>query len=389
METEQKTYRYMVSVILPVYNTAPWLEECLDSIVNQTLREIEIICINDGSTDDSLRILRDYQTKDCRIQIIDQENKGLSAARNAGMQIATGKYLYFLDSDDYLDLKALELLVTDMETRDLQILCFNVIPFGDDRENQKIAESKRSYYNRTMDEERVFTGQELFHVLWRNQNYLAPVWLNLILRSFCMDNGLWFHTGILHEDEAWTFTAMMCADRCGCKNKAFYHRRFRENSIMTSPMSFKRVYSYYYAIWDMLQTIETQHIQGEILEDVIMQIGSLQNIAVDNYRQCSDAEREKAKLLPAKEQILIHLLFTKLAGAYNEIEESARERMRAESELDALKKEISQLIHSKSFRAGQAITWLPRKARGGARCYAEHGFRYTMIRFMEHLQGIK
>ena len=97
-----------ISVIIPVYNVEKYLRECLDSVVNQTMRDIEIICINDGSTDNSLDILKEYAAKDDRIIVINQTNGWLSAARNSGLKIARGEYIQFVDSDDYLELNACE-----------------------------------------------------------------------------------------------------------------------------------------------------------------------------------------------------------------------------------------------------------------------------------------
>ncbi len=97
-----------VSVILPVYNTEKYLPECLDSIINQSLRDIEIICIDDGSTDSSLQILKEYAEKDKRIVVLEQKNSGAGIARNKGMEVAKGKYLSFLDSDDFFEPEMLE-----------------------------------------------------------------------------------------------------------------------------------------------------------------------------------------------------------------------------------------------------------------------------------------
>ena len=92
-----------VSVILPVYNVSDYLRQCMDSIVGQTLKDIEIICVDDGSTDDSLAILKEYEAKDQRVKVIQQANAGAGAARNKGLEIATGEYLSFLDSDDFFE----------------------------------------------------------------------------------------------------------------------------------------------------------------------------------------------------------------------------------------------------------------------------------------------
>lgn len=115
---------YDVSVIVPVYNVENYLEECLDSICNQTLSNIEIICVNDGSTDNSLNILNDYAKKDDRIRIISQPNQGLAASRNNGLKEASGKYIYFIDSDDYIDLTCLEKLVGNALSNDSDVVLF-------------------------------------------------------------------------------------------------------------------------------------------------------------------------------------------------------------------------------------------------------------------------
>ena len=111
-----------VSVIVPVYNVDKYLEECLDSIVNQTLNDIEIICVNDGSTDGSLKILEDYASKDDRIKIITQENGGLSVARNTGIDVAKGEYLSFVDSDDFIGLEMFDKMYDQAHSQDLDIL---------------------------------------------------------------------------------------------------------------------------------------------------------------------------------------------------------------------------------------------------------------------------
>ena len=91
-----------ISVIVPIYNDDRYLHECLDSIINQTFEDIEIICVNDGSTDESLNILKQYESRDFRVKVISQENKGVGAARNAGIKISSGEYIYFIDADEII-----------------------------------------------------------------------------------------------------------------------------------------------------------------------------------------------------------------------------------------------------------------------------------------------
>ena len=218
MSSEKAT----VSVIIPVYNSAPWLSECLNSVCSQTLKGTEIICVNDGSTDNSLEILEAYQRQDNRIRIIRQKNSGLSMTRNAGIQVATGKYLYFLDSDDYIDTNALEILAKRMDEDDLQLVFFNTVAFGDDIDNIEFAKEKNAnYYHRELDEEAILPGPELFQQLNNKNNFLCNAGVSMIRSDLILDKGLSFHPGALHEDEAWTFSALIFASRCGCVNKNF------------------------------------------------------------------------------------------------------------------------------------------------------------------------
>ena len=126
-----------VSVIVPVYNVEPYLEECLRSLLGQTLTDIEIICVNDGSTDNSGKILEKYRQNDDRIIIAWQKNSGLSAARNRGLDIAKGKYIYFCDSDDYLQTNALEYSYKLAEERGLEVLRFGTCEFYHDKKKAR------------------------------------------------------------------------------------------------------------------------------------------------------------------------------------------------------------------------------------------------------------
>lgn len=126
-----------ISVIIPVYNVEKYLRECLNSVINQTLKDIEIICINDGSTDSSLEILKEYAAKDKRISIIDKENEGLSATRNLGINLAKGEYISFVDSDDYLDLNFYEKLYKTAKKFKADIACTNLY---------RVSEIKKSHY---------------------------------------------------------------------------------------------------------------------------------------------------------------------------------------------------------------------------------------------------
>ena len=119
-----------ISVIIPVYNVEKYLKKCLDSICNQTLQDIEIICVDDGSSDSSLEILRQYEAKDSRVKVLTQSNQKQGAARNNGISIAKGEYLGFIDSDDWIDLDYYEQLYNSAKTFDCDIAIADYIRIG-------------------------------------------------------------------------------------------------------------------------------------------------------------------------------------------------------------------------------------------------------------------
>ena len=130
-------YTPKVSVIIPVYNVEQYLHECLDSVINQTLKEIEIICVDDGSTDSSLEILKEYAAKDNRITVIAQENLHAGVARNAGLTVAKGEYVHFLDSDDWVDLDTYEKLYNIIKKQNVNLIKFKSYTY-DSQKNQII-----------------------------------------------------------------------------------------------------------------------------------------------------------------------------------------------------------------------------------------------------------
>lgn len=137
-------YNPKVSVIIPVYNVEAFIAQCLESVINQTYKNLEIICINDGSTDSSKDICDSFTQRDNRVRVIDQKNKGLSGARNSGIEYAKGEFIFLLDSDDWLASRAIESLVNDSKGYDVivgGVLAYNESN-GDFRRYKKRRSSK-------------------------------------------------------------------------------------------------------------------------------------------------------------------------------------------------------------------------------------------------------
>ena len=227
-----------VSVIIPVYNVEKYLGECLDSVLRQTLKDIEIICVNDGSTDGSAVILAEYAQKDPRIRIITQPNAGLSAARNAGMDVASGKYIYFLDSDDWIVDDAMEKCYAISERDDLDQLVFGCethvakdVCCVIDRE---MARLKEAYYR--IDETlcgKVFAGADLLSMLLSKRRYFAAVPLRFMRLDAIRAAALRFPDKLIHEDEYFTPLSLLASQRAEIVCDKFYRRRLRMDSIET------------------------------------------------------------------------------------------------------------------------------------------------------------
>lgn len=196
-----------VSVIVPVYNTARYLNQCVDSIINQSLKEIEIIFVDDGSTDNSVEILKQYQAKDSRIKIIRQENQYAGVARNRGMEEATGKYLSFLDSDDFFDLEMLKKCYFCAEENQADIVVFGYKMYDD--KQQKIIS-----YNLDLARhfpKGVFSADDLGEDLYQAVN---PVpWNKLFRREFVEAHHLRFEAIKKSNDMYFTYLALPQAER--------------------------------------------------------------------------------------------------------------------------------------------------------------------------------
>lgn len=224
-----------ISIVIPVYNVEPYLRECLDSVLAQSFRDLEIICVDDGSTDGSSAILDDYARRDARIRIICQANGGLSAARNTGMDAAAGKYLYFLDSDDMIAQNAMERLHDVAEERDVdQILFGTELVLDSDLISRADLDRMVRYY--AVPEElanQPTDGADLFSRLIERDAFFASVPLRFFLRE-SIPSWLRFPPGLLHEDNYFSPLALLQAHNAIAIPDQFYRRRIRQGSITTS-----------------------------------------------------------------------------------------------------------------------------------------------------------
>lgn len=214
----------MVSVIVPVYNVEKYIKRCVESIAMQTYQNIEIILVDDGSTDTSGKICDELSEKYPAVKVIHQENGGLSDARNAGLKAATGEYVLFVDSDDYIIYDAVEKLVHKATRENLDVLRADCIIECDERTTFRNDERK-------VLEGEVLTGLELFKKAYINNLYNAVAWKGLYRRQFLINNNLWFKKGIYHEDEQWTPRVILKAKRVNYMHFPFYRYMMNDSSI--------------------------------------------------------------------------------------------------------------------------------------------------------------
>lgn len=282
-----------VSVIVPIYNVEPYLPECLESVIGQTLRNIEIICINDGSTDQSLQIALAYGEKDKRISVYSQPNLGLSATRNRGVLCARGTYLYFMDGDDVLKQEALLKMTEKAFQEDLGIVFCNGTAFSDEEGFLSRVRIENKYLNRKHEYLSIYSGKELLSEMVRNGDYSVPVWLQMVRRELFINSSLWFIDGVLCEDNAYTYRCCAKAARASCISDTVYLHRMRRESIMTADSGFERIRGLFLNYLDMAQTYFTTELspsERQAFECVLVRIKK--NIKT-RYKKLTELEKSE------------------------------------------------------------------------------------------------
>ena len=216
----------LLCIIVPVYNVELYLANCLDSLVNQDIssEDYEIIVVNDGATDSSPDIANSYQERYEQISVYHQKNQGLSAARNRGMGLAKGKYVYFIDSDDYLAYNTLGYALRLLETHDLDVLCLGV-------KHTKVLDIHLSDNYEVIDNEKILVTDGISYI--SQNHYLNNVWWYLIKRKYLETSGLTFPVGRYFEDCTFTATILSKSQRIAGSSLDFYRYVIRPESIMT------------------------------------------------------------------------------------------------------------------------------------------------------------
>ena len=217
-----------VSVIIPVYNIEKYIKRCLDSVLNQTYSNLEVICVNDGSTDSSLEILKEYEKKDGRIKVVSKENKGVSAARNLGIKEATGEYITFIDGDDFVELNMIQDMVNILEENDADIVkcayvkdyIYKQIPY-----NLKLGKEISIYENESMPD---------LYSLFLDKYILNSMCCQLVNAKIIKDNNIFVNTEYVYgEDARFNYELYSFANKVILVDKTYYHYFYNDNSATT------------------------------------------------------------------------------------------------------------------------------------------------------------
>ncbi|PVX51836.1 glycosyltransferase involved in cell wall biosynthesis [Balneicella halophila] len=264
-----------VSIIIPAYNVEKYIAECLRSVLAQTFSAWEALVIDDGSSDDTLEVIRTFN--DIRIKSFTQENIGLSATRNQGVKMAEGKYVLFLDSDDRLQKETIEKCYSLIEKYNLDAVTFDGYDFIEKNGTEEILEG--GYFDRSKKlEEKIYSGQEFLkrEVFQKSVVVSAPFYF--VKKEKLVE--VLFVKGLLHEDVLFHYQLMPLLDNIYYLPKKFYQRRLRENSIVHTTASLKSIESYQKIISYLQKRyfhVESNQkkLYRKIIEKNMLQVGKL------------------------------------------------------------------------------------------------------------------
>ena len=254
----------LISIIVPVYNVEKYISNSLDSILKQDFDNFEIVIINDGSTDNSRTVCKDYTEKFSNVFLYDLKNGGVSVARNFGLQMAKGDYIWFVDSDDWIEPNSLKVLAEELAKEELEILAFY--------ENRYIEKDNKLVKPNSLLKIAKTNGNNYLKLSGR---FISPLWVYLYNRRFVLENKISFIEMLLHEDD---YFNLLCFSKVKCIkkiDKTLYNYRVRTNSLIRSKVSEKRLHCHI-ELLKLCKALEKTSLDSFFLDSQIrLYIGSL------------------------------------------------------------------------------------------------------------------
>lgn len=362
-----------VSVILPVYNVGKYLKQCLDSIRQQTLKNIEIICIDDGSTDNSYDILKEYSLKDPRIHVLRQKNQGAGVARNRGLTVANGEYLSFLDSDDYFAPTMLEEMYKLAKINDNDIIICRAKAFN--QQTGKEEPMKWTLKERFLPAKKVFSCYDLRDYAF--DYAVGWAWDKLYKRTFIQIHGIKFQEIRTSNDAFFTFIANLKARKVSVVNKELAIHRIKTKTSLSQTRELS-----YDCFYKALIAIKNELIEYGIYYDFERAfISWALQFCIWHFNTISDESKQKQKLY----KILKKKCFKEL-----EFHKYPREWFyKKEYECYLRIKKLPFANNNKLNNLYVVTSWPFRMIRNFFRCWRDNGFKYTMTRVRVKLKFVK
>lgn len=390
--TQENAPEIKVSVIIPVYNVEKYLHTTLEEVLSQSLSEIEVICINDGSSDLSKSIIEEYQKKDNRIILIDKENAGQAIARNIGIRKAKGKYIYFLDSDDLITDNCLEKLYNCAEKKQLDLLLFDGTSFFENETLKEKHANYKTYYKRKNKYTGVYNGQKLYALMVDAGDYKVSPCLQFLRTEYVHEHNLYFPEGIIHEDNLFAYYALILAKRVMHIPNTLFYRRVRIGSTMTTNIGIKNFIGYYVSAYELMKFVNNNALTHDAEWRTNKQISGYLNKVYDIYNNHL-SEDEKANYITDEKINLFY--FEMLMSVYRQAASSPRlenqvrslrkelnqqidNNNRLENEIKKQQKNINDIKKSKTYRIGTVIVYIPKKIRNTFRYLKKNGFKQTI-----------
>lgn len=384
-----------VSIIMPSLNVQEYIHECIESVLNQTMKEIEVICVDAGSTDGTLEILREYEQKDSRVQVIVSDKKSYGYQMNLGQDAAKGEYIGIVETDDWVKSDMFAVLYKLAKKKNLDIIKSDFQRFV--YENNKLICTYNQLCKRPGYYKKVLKPTEDVMVF----KFVMNTWCGIYKTDFIRENNIRYNEtpGASYQDNGFWFKTMALAERVMFLNKAHYmNRRDNPNSSVHSREKVYCINDEYAFIREFLA--ERPELEAKLMpifcvkkydnyDFTYHRVGEefkleyIQTFAEEFRQHREEGLLDEALFEPGRWVKIIRIMQSPETYHSMMLEEQIEKPLTVElllEENEYLRNEMMALRQTASYRIGSAITWVPRRIRGIIACYQEHGMRYTLSR---------
>ena len=276
----------LIGVIIPVYNVEKYLEQCVDSVLNQSFKDIEIILVDDGSKDSSGEICDYYKEKDSRVKVIHKENGGLSDARNMGIRQCSSEYILFLDSDDYWKENCLEEIARCIEDN-VDIVFLTAAKYF-----EQTGQIEEKFETLDKDKVKNKSKREVFEYLASSEKFPVSACTKLIKKELIINNNLYFEKGLLSEDIDWSTRLLLAAEKFDvCYAEFYIYRKQREGSI-TNGIKLKSVQDLLYIIKKWAYKCKKKEIDLDVIDSLLSLLSYEYSILLAHLFSINKQERK-------------------------------------------------------------------------------------------------